>query len=236
MKRTTCLTCFGSIIAVLAFTAGNAAQCTSTADIYGLSMKMNADFWRGQADLDRTIKQGEKLATPSSPSTPNEPGTPQWYPPVSRLPITATDFHPASRREVPELFLKAMSDVPPQQKAALGLLYHNILMEYEKRYRGSNVALAVVYAVEISLRIDRGTTFSPAQRDHLVWFLNDAFGGAVQFQALTAQQKQIVYESLVICGGMAAALYAEGRDQRNPDFQAQARLIAQSILKQWAGM
>src|SRR5262249_8966490 len=146
------------------------------------------------------------------------------------------DFQGSARREVPALLLQNMRFATPQERQASLQTYYRLLTEYERTNRRSNIASAVAYAVNVSLEIQRGTPLSPAECDYTVQFFNNALANNPQFYAMTPQQKQILYESSIITGGMAAVLYVEGQQRRDASLQFQGRELAQSVLRQWAGL
>jgi len=159
-------------------------------------------------------------------STPGQPAQPQF-------PITATDFRGAAGRELPE---RLSSAIAPEQQGAVQTLCNQLLAEYEKTNRRNNIASALVYSLRISLEIDRGKKLSIAETGAAIRFFNNSLAASAEFRAMTPDQKQILYESTILTGGMAAVLYLQGRQQNNPAMQLQGREIAQSILRQWAGI
>ena len=169
----------------------------------------------------------------SSPSIQVQPAQAQPVPTQTAYPITATDFQGARWRELPPRLLES---IHPAHRNAMQNLYYQLLADYEKTNRPNNIASAMAYAVRVSLEIDRGRKLSIPEADNMILFLNNALASAPQFNAMTPQQKQIVYESSILTGGMAAVMYAEGQQRMNVTLQVQARQLAQSVLSQWGGM
>jgi hypothetical protein len=199
--------------------------------MYGLISSMNTDYWRERNLLDKVSKPPSSVS--SAPA--QTPGAPP-LPVQMQYPITATDFQGARWRELPERLLAQMPGTTPQQQQQLRRLYYQVLADYEKINRRSNIAVAVGYAVTVSLQVDRGRVLTFDERRYLVDYLNNALANIPQFNAMTPQQKQILYESCVLTAGMATLLYSEGQQQRNPALQAQGRELAQSVLRQWGGL
>jgi hypothetical protein len=241
MKRTTCLTSLCAAVAVLALPLTGTAQQyrnsatgqtfnNSLSGMISVTSTMMQDFTRQQSQyLNNTARMTSAY---SSPSAPAQPAQAQPVLTQTSYPITATDFQGIARRELPPLLLQQMKGVSPQQKAALRQMYYQLLTDYEQTNRPGNVACAMAYAIRVSLEINRGRELSPAEADYLIQFLNNALANASQFNAMTPQQKQIIYESSILTAGTAAVLYVEGQQQRNAMFQLQARQIAQSVLRQ----
>ena len=57
-----------------------------------------------------------------------------------------------------------------------------------------------------------------------------------QFLVMPPNQKQLLYESLIITGGSIGWLQTEGLQQNNLAMQLQARQLGQGVLKQWLNM
>jgi hypothetical protein len=245
MKTTTYLTSLSAAAAILALPTTCAAQYrnSATGQTYNNSYSamlsttstMMQNFNRQQQQyMSNTSKMASAYSQQGS--TPAQPFTTQQAPGQFLYPITATDFEGAAWRETPSRLTQAMQGIPPQQKEALTQLYYQLLSDYEKTNRQRNVAAAIAYAVRVSLEINHGRKLSMAESDSMTLSLNNALASDPQFNAMTPQQKQIFYESSILTGGTAAVLFVEGQMQRNVMFQAQAREIAQSVLRQWAGM
>ncbi len=65
---------------------------------------------------------------------------------------------------------------------------------------------------------------------------NDTLAMTPQFNTMTPQQEQVLYESFIITAASASVLYTQGRQQHAMAMQVQAKELAQAMLKQWAGM
>jgi len=57
-----------------------------------------------------------------------------------------------------------------------------------------------------------------------------------QFLVMPPNQKQVLYESLIITGGSIGWLQTEGPQQNNLVVQLQASELGQGVLKQWLNM
>lgn len=148
-------------------------------------------------------------------------------------PITGTDFPLTPWRTVPVQMVQEMpANVPVQQRQAMLRLYEQFLTEYEKTNRRGNLAAATAYTIRVSLEIERGRKLTMAESEALIQYLNNSMLADPNFYGLSAQQKQVFYETTILNGGVAAALYVEGRLQNNAGYQQQAHEIAQSVLRQ----
>jgi hypothetical protein len=245
MRTTTYLASMGAVAAILALSPTCAAQYRNSAtgqtynNSYSAMLSTTSTMMQNfNTQQQRYLNNTSKMASgyTQQRSTPAQPLTTQQAPGQFLYPITATDFEGAAGREIPLRLAQTTQGVSPQQQEALGQLYYQLLSDYEKTNRQRNVAAAIAYAVRVSLEIDHGRKLSMAESDSMILSLNNALASDPQFNAMTPQQKQIFYESSILTGGTAAVLFVEGQMQRNVTFQAQAREIAQSVLRQWAGM
>jgi hypothetical protein len=234
-------------IAILALPSIGAAQYRNSATgqtfnnsysaMMSVTNSMMQNFTTQQRQyLSNTAKMASAYPSPSSPPSPSQPVQPQPMPTQNAYPITATDFQGSMRREVPPRLIEGMTGVQPQERIVLRNLYYQLLADYEKTNRRSNVAAAIAYTIRVSLEIDRGRKLSMPESDNMILSLNNTLASVPQFNAMTPQQKQMLYESCVLTGGMAAVMYVEGQQRRDVSLQVQARQLAQSVLSQWAGM
>jgi hypothetical protein len=231
MKSTICLTSAWGAIAVLCLPSIGAAQVGNNS--YARMVSNTNSLMQHFTTQQRQYLGRYSSASPS-PSTSTQPAQGQGQPvPIQpQYQITATDFQGAQWREFPARMLVEMKGVTPLQKTAIQQMYDQIFSDYEHANRPGNVACAMAYAIRISLEIDRGQKLSQAQSDSMIRFLNDALANTPQFNAMTPQQKQILYEASILSGGIAAILYVNGQQQSNPAFQLQARDIAKSVLRE----
>jgi len=77
---------------------------------------------------------------------------------------------------------------------------------------------------------------SQAEIDQLGWNFNSVLAANPQFIVMPPNEKQVLYESLIITGGTIVVLRTEGMQQNNPVMQVQARELGQAVLKQWLNM
>jgi hypothetical protein len=199
----------------------------------GTITSTNQSLWSSQQQLERTIKQGETLASGRGNQSNLSPATGA---PGFRHTIVATDFRGARWRQVPEQMVSGISNAMPEQQSAWRQFYYQLLDSYEQVNRRNNVASAVAYSIGSSLEISRGRALTQGEVNYLVAYTNEALANSPYFRSMTPQQKQALYESSVILGGAARAAYVQGINQNDPKMMRQAADLAQGILRQWVAL
>jgi uncharacterized protein DUF6683 len=163
-------------------------------------------------------------------------GQRQFAPGLPQYPITATDFYALPVRVMPDYLANGQAALTPEQKAVLRFTYATFIDDFEKQNRRNNMAAALTFAVRASLLAVYGRQLSQAEIDQLGWNFNSVLAGTPQFIVMTPNQKQILYESLIITGGTIVELQTEGLQQNNFAMQVQAKELGQAVLKQWLNM
>ena len=203
----------------------------STARIQTMITFDNSSLWRARESLERVTNQNYG-ANGSSSTTSIATRT---MAPLRPFPITATDFRTAPNRLTVDELADATPNLTPQLKEGLRTLYHQFLTDFEKDARKNNVANSLAFVVGVSLMVV-GREISEAEADRLVLAYNNILANIPQFNAMTPQQKQILYECLVITGGSIGFLHGRGIQQKDAAMQLQAREMAKSVLKSFAGI
>jgi hypothetical protein len=173
----------------------------------------------GQAQPGAAAGQQQQLA----------PGLPQY-------PITATDFYSLPVRVMPDHLANEQAALTPEQKTVMRVMYSQLLDDFEKLNRKNNMAAALTFAVRASLLAVYGKQLSQAEIDQLGWNFNSVLAATPQFITMAPNEKQALYESLIITGGTITVLQTEGVQQNNLAMQAQATELGQAVLKQWLNM
>jgi uncharacterized protein DUF6683 len=218
MKANSYFKVFALTLAVLALCRTGAAQT----DIYGMIRSTNQSLWSAQRDYQKVLDNTKALGSESEPPSSS---TPQY-------PITATDFRSLPYRLLPDQLVNEMTGVTLQQRQATRALYYQFLADFENNTRKNNVATALAFALTLSLRAAQGRALSQAEVNQLAADLNDRLAIAPEFMAMTAKEKQTLYERLIITGGSIVALQTQGIQQNNVLMQLQAKQLAQSVLGQ----
>jgi hypothetical protein len=163
-------------------------------------------------------------------------GQQQLAPGLPQYPITATDFYSLPVRVMPDYLANGQAALTPEQKTMMRVTYSNLLDDFEKLNRRNNMAAALTFAVRASLLAVYGRPLSQAEIDQLGWNFNSVLAANPQFIIMPPNEKQVLYESLIITGGTIVGLQTEGVQQNNLVMQVQAKELGQAVLKQWLNM
>jgi len=163
-------------------------------------------------------------------------GQQQLAPGLPQYPITATDFYALPVRVMPDYLANGQAALTPEQKTVMRVTYSNLLDDFEKQNRRNNMAAALTFAVRASLLAVYGRQLSQAEIDQLGWNFNSVLAVNPQFIIMPPNEKQVLYESLIITGGTIVGLQTEGVQQNNLVMQVEAKELGQAVLKQWLNM
>ncbi|HEU4389314.1 MAG TPA: DUF6683 family protein [Blastocatellia bacterium] len=160
---------------------------------------------------------------------------PQAAPPAPAYPITATDFRPTGTRLVVEPLVSATPDATAEQKQALRTVYLETLSAFEKEARKNNLAYALTFLLGASIQVVTGKDLPDEDAHELARGLNDILGGTPEFRRLTPQEKQSLYETAIITGGLIVVMQQMGVEQNDESLKKQARELAQTMLEKLGG-
>src|SRR5262249_33062015 len=147
-----------------------------------------------------------------------------------QYPITATDFKPAAARMAPDLFANSIPGLAFEQREALRALSNQFLTAFEGEARKNNVANAMALLLAMSLQVLTGKEVSDAESNQMIVALNNTLASAPDFVSLTPQNKQLVYETAIVMGGIIATLNIQGAQQNDVAMQSQAREISRAVV------
>lgn len=156
--------------------------------------------------------------------------------PARQYPLTATDFLASANHLLPDALADSATGVTPEVREAMRGLYKNTLAAFEKEARKNNMANAFAFVVGVSIQIVDGKELSDDYTNKMIAYFNNRLASAPQYTAMSNQQKQALYESLVICGGVIVFLDAQGKQANNAQMQSQARDASRAVIKQFLGI
>jgi hypothetical protein len=225
-------------VLALSVAAGASGETPAAAPATPAAVGINnfADVFRDpalQARLQRRIQErlAEKAAQQAAGSPPAGP-TPRR----GKLPLTATDFAPATARVVPEPMAERMAHGSSARQTELLAMFNGILDTLETQTRRSNVAAAMAFAMAASEQVlaDRGT-LNPERYGELVVQINDDLGDSDEFKALPDRRKQEIYESSLLTAGLIVGAYRQAMQRSDSTLQQQAKTAAADYLSKMNG-
>jgi hypothetical protein len=168
---------------------------------------------------------GDQSSSPAYSQAPSntKPAAPRVYP------ITATDFRPAGGRIVPDEISRS-SQGTAEEKQLLRILSEQSLDTLEKEGRKNNVANAFALLTSVSMQIILSRDLTDAEEKQLISGFNTSLASSPQFAAMPARDKQVMYETAAIAGGMMAFLHAQGKLHGDAKMQSDARMMAKAVL------
>jgi hypothetical protein len=227
------------VVAVIcALEAGGAAAQTSSYTNMLNTIQMQNQGWYNQLNsYNRQFGSAARSAVqPGQPQPGAATGQQQPAPGLPQYPITATDFYSLPGRVMPDHLANEQTELTPEQKTVMRVMYSELLDDFEKANRKNNMAAALTFAVRASLRAVYGKQLSQVEINQLGWNFNSVLAANPQFITMPPKEKQVLYESLIITGGTIAVLQTEGVQQNNLVMQGQAKELGQQVLKQWLNM
>jgi hypothetical protein len=157
-----------------------------------------------------------------------------WPTPIvaHHLPMTATDFRPASNGHpfVEQLLLS--KPIPDDQRAILRQAFLEMSSRIAKASRPNNLAVAADAAISGAIYLT-DNRFTDADSDRYLVTLNDRLGSSPAIAQMSGFQKQNLADSLIFQLTVAKMLADVG--QTDPQAKAQSIQLAQTMLMELTG-
>lgn len=174
---------------------------------------------------------GDKSSIMTSQPPPSAyPQAPAYSPPAPRkYPITATDFRPVGGRIMPDEISRTAQGTA-EEKETLRNLSNQFLDALEREGRKNNMANSFAFLTSISMQIIIGRDLTDAEEQQLISGFNNSLAYSPQFASMTARDKQVLYETAIIAGGMIAFLHEQGKKNGDAKMQSDGRTMAKAVL------
>jgi hypothetical protein len=234
------LNIFATLGFLLVLPGSTAAQYgDSYSRMLDMTRTWNQNLWDDQKRLNDITNRvaetrsstGRSAVPPGYVPAPASPG------PVARqYPITATDFPPPGAYMLPDQLADGIPGLSAQDREGSRKLFRSILTSFENGARKNNMANALAFITAISLQMVNGKQLTRPQENVLIAYFNNGLANTPQYNAFSPQQKQALYECLVITGGVIAFLQAKGAELHNPQMQAQSLGLSKAVLKHFLGI
>ncbi|MFY0529103.1 DUF6683 family protein [Archangium gephyra] len=187
-------------------------------------------------------KQWKARPPPEREPQPGPDGEPEFSPLL--LPLSVSSFRKVTGPVMPKRLAERVRELEPEQRKALEealvqLLtgYEQLLDQQDQPLLKLNLAGAFNYLFMSSYyALSNGQELSGEQQRSMLRQINAAIAMGLKDRRLSDREKQELYESAVLSGGIILGLYNEGRDKGQPDQQKAARELAKELLEQMMGI
>jgi hypothetical protein len=178
---------------------------------------------------------GDKSSIMSQPAPSANPQAPAYIPPPRQYPITSTDFRPVGGRLMPAEISRTAQGTA-EEKEQMRTLSNQFLDALEREGRKNNIANSFAFLTSISMQIVLGRELTDAEEQQLISGFNTSLAPSQQFVSMSARDKQVLYESAIIAGGMIAFLHTQGKQNNDAKMQSDARTMAKAVLMSLFGI
>jgi len=220
-------------IFVLCFcNATTSAQDNSYAHMLNVTMTASQSLFVAQTAVNKQ-RESMRVAAGQQPH-----GSPSGAvsPPMIQYPITATDFQPLSQPIMPDQFANSATGIDQATRNTMRTFFQQVLTSFEAKARRDNFAHAFTFICAAALQVRNGKEPSNAEVNQMIASFNNRLAGSPTYYTFNPRQQQMLYESLIITGGIIVFLDYQGKQTNNPQLQAQARDMSAAVLKAFLGM
>jgi hypothetical protein len=224
------------------------SHTSQLAKLYDMTRAWNSELFtamrRYQATKDRlkdlARSYGASSGAGSTRATGRASGSPtpaaRSESAIRQYPITASDFKPVAARLMPDQIANSTPGLTGEQREGLRTLSNYYLTSFESEARKNNIANAMTFLLGVSILILSGKEVSDAESEQMIAAFNNTMGANPQFVSMTPRDKQILYESAVVMGGMIALLHSQGAEQKDVAMQSEAKELSLAIVKHFLGV
>jgi hypothetical protein len=161
---------------------------------------------------------------------------------LRRAPLTETSFKSNPATIMPAVFGASLGEGKPEESRALIKVSRELLKNYEEMPAAgnetrlkNNVAGAAAFALvsSRSILLDGQRELSEKQSEAVLQDINALLASSDDFKKMSDADKQKMYETFVITGGLAMMLYREGTEKGDAATVAKGRDLAKTILSQF---
>jgi len=167
-----------------------------------------------------------QAAAPKQPAAPPKAA-------ASRAPLSASDFKPAGKRDVPEQLAQGVADAAERKQVVAAARDIHKAIEAAPGFRRNNVAAAMTVIVGVSVQVVSGREIPDADSQAMMLAFNDELAANETFRGLNAEQRTRIYDTFVILGGFIAGIAQAGQEANDGKLKAQAREMARDALVQF---
>lgn len=161
---------------------------------------------------------------------------------LRRAPLSETSFKSNPATIMPAILGASLAGGKPEDSRTLIKVSRELLKNYEemlvtnKETRlKNNVAGAAAFALVMSrsVLLDGSRELSEKQSEALLQDINALLASSDDFKKMPDADRQKMYETFVITGGLAAMLYREGTEKNDAETIAKGKELAKAVLSQF---
>jgi len=217
-----------TLLVVLALFSAAAAQSNSYANMLTITSNASQSLFRAQTQVNQQRESMARAAGVTDYSYERQP--------TRAYPITATDFQVLQAPIMPDQFANSAQGVDPQTRQQMRTMFLQTLAAFEKSGRKDNMASAFTWISACAFQVRDGKEPSDADEAKLTAYFNNTLAVSPDYALLTPYKKQMLYESLIITGGIMIFLDNQGKETNNPRLRAQAAEMSKQVLKIYLGI
>ena len=157
--------------------------------------------------------------------------------PMARRPALARSvgFKAGRARILPEALAASLRGLDGKGRKAAAANFQAMLEAYEKEAPRQDVAHALDYCVGVCRQTARGSDLSSGEVQELSRHALAILLDVPEFQALSDRDRQAMYESLILTGGMVGGLAREAQESERPEALRRAQALARQVLDCFPG-
>ena len=172
---------------------------------------------------DQNVKRHLRERTSST----NTSAKPAPAPP--RAAINATDFRRDNKRKDVVAQLVGSGNLSQADAATLTTTLRSTMAQIGAAGRKDNVATATAIVIALSFVVLEKPDFDASKADDLIPVANDALAASPVFKKLSAADKQIMYDTLLLSAAVIAIIHQSGDKETS-------QAIARNVLQQLVGI
>jgi len=219
---------FLTILIVLTSVEVSMAQDNSFSHMLTITSNASQSLFNAQTSVNKQRENMARAAGVTDYSYERQP--PRAYP------ITATDFQVLQAPIMPDQFANTAQGVDPQTRQQMRTMFLQTLAAFEKSGRKDNMASAFTWISACAFRVRNGKEPSDADEAKITAYFNNTLAASPDYAVLTPYKQQMLYESVIITGGIMIFLDNQGKTTNNPQLRAQAAEMSKQVLKMYLGM
>lgn len=222
-------TVFFVILALAVFCGTERAQPNSYASMLNTTMVASQSLFTAQTAVNKQREIMARAAGVTDYSYENQQ-------PAKQFPITATDIRPLSPPIIPDEFANAATGVDAATRESMRQLFQQTLTSFESQARKNNLANAFTWISEAALQVKNGKQLSDPEEARLIAYFNNTLAASPSYYTINPRQQQMLYESLIVTGGIIVFLDNQGKQTNNPQLRKQANEMSAAVLKNFLGI